>query len=670
MKMILRHYFFFVTIALQISRVSCQQARRTASHRSSKPNKTRQQDQNRRRDDDFDRRYESHQGDRKRSSSDTKNEKYRHDDKHSDSHQRQEPFWAEEETSTAISKILRKTKPRGLIHGIWKASQSTTLGFLIGMTCLITFPSTSLLLVGLKMKPMILSTILGSVMGLSAVSIGIWNGLYHCYWGVVQMPKSIQSWWKGSVYNPYDGGNWQMYNLWEHQQALLKEQQQVTASASENDNPNYYQILEVPASASKSEIKRAYYVKAKELHPDKNPVQSEQEQEAFLELQKAYQTLSDDAKRSWYDELGQASSSAQDKMAAMFHPNLFFSILFDSNSLQPFVGNLAISSWTLQLIQLGLFANDVDDQHDPQENVQKLIFMVADLQRKEQKRQVDVAMHLLATVEPFLTTTSADKMSDLAFEQYCRQQAKAILEKSLFRDTRLLQLVGERLELAARQWERKRPFGLVKRGWLWTKSSAGLLSHRLEFYKGIFGLLRYLLKYMDSIRQGDFTFLGEEGQDGGGENETMAKEAAAEMVPKLWRLLWHYTTLDVQATIDGASWKLFSDSGANRSEQVNRAKALRIMGQEFIKVAHENGGVLTTATMQPMDHLDEDYDDEIATGEEENLSFTFVTDPAIRLEVAMAVAKDQVGDNPIKLRKKVHDYLKQRNKKKKKKIKQ
>jgi len=30
----------------------------------------------------------------------------------------------------------------------------------------------------------------------------------------------------------------------------------------------------------------------------------------------------------------------------------------------------------------------------------------------------------------------------------------------------------------------------------------------------------------------------------------------------------------------------------------------------------------------------------------------------------------KVGDNPIKLRKKVHDYLKQRNKKKKKKIKQ
>ncbi|CAJ1948381.1 unnamed protein product [Cylindrotheca closterium] len=659
MKMILRHCLFFIIVGLHIvPRVSCQQqARRTASHRgsSSKPNNTRQDRQRRRRDDDFeDRRYGSRQDDSRRSSSDNRHDKTR-----------QDSFWAEEETSTAIAKILRKTKPRGLIHGIWKASQSTTLGFLIGMTCLITFPSASLLLVGLQMKPLLLSTILGSVMGLSAISVGIWNGLYHCYWGLVQMPKSIQSWWKGSVWNPYDGGSWQMYNLWEHQQELQREQ--LRLSSSENDKPNYYQILEVPSSASKSEIKRAYYVKAKALHPDKNPVQSQEAEEAFLQLQKAYQTLSDEAQRSWYDEVGQTSSPAQDKIAAMFHPNLFFSILFDSNSLQPFVGNLAVSSWTLSLIQLGLFANEDDDDHDPQENVQRLIVMVADLQRKEQKRQVDVAMHLLATIETFTSSGSAgagqEQIPDLAFRQYCKQQAKAILEKSLFRDARLLQLLGERLELAARQWEGKSPFGLVKKGWLWTKSSAGLLSHRLEFYKGIFGLLQYLLKYMDSIRQGDFSFMGEgEGQDGVKHDE--AEAPSKEMVPKLWRLLWHYTTLDVQSTVDGASWKLLSDSSVNRSEQANRAKALRIMGQEFAKVAKENDGMMT-AMMQPSGmnhHLGEEFDAEIIKNEDENLSFTFVTDPAMRLEIAMAVAKDQVGDSPIKLRKKVHDYLKQQEK--------
>ncbi|KAL3934230.1 MAG: hypothetical protein SGBAC_010011 [Bacillariaceae sp.] len=254
--------------------------------------------------------------------------------------------------------------------------------------------------------------------------------------------------------------------------------------------------------------------------------------------------------------------------------------------------------------------------------------------------------------------------NDLAFRQYCRQQAKGILEKSLFRDARLLQLVGERLELSARQWE-GRLFGFVKRGWLWTKSSVGLLSHRLEFYKGIFGLLQYLVKYMDSIREGDFSFL--EGED---EENEFREAASKEMIPKLWKLLWHYTTLDVQATIDGASWKLFSDSGVNRSEQLNRAKALRIMGQEFAKVAKENNADMTT-TMEERDLDDKDFNADIAAAsEDENLLYTFVLDPAIRLEVAMAVAQDQAGDNPMKIRKKVLDYLKQREEKEKMKVKQ
>lgn len=623
-----------VIIALQIPTARCQHARRTASHRSSKPTKTRQDPGQRNDDDDFD-----HQ---RRKWENNEFQKNRHRVQH-------------EETATAIAKILRKTKPRGLIHGIWKASQSTTLGFLIGMTCLITFPSTSLFLVGFKMKPMLLATILGSIMGFSAVAIGILNGLYNCYWGLVQMPKSIQSWWKGSVWNPYDGGSWQMYDLSEHQQELMREQ---LASSNNGNKPSYYQILEVPATANKSEIKRAYYVKAKELHPDKNQLQGEEAEEAFLQLQKAYQTLSDDSQRSLYDELGHSSSSSpsQEKMTSMmFHPNLFFSILFDSNSLQPFVGNLAVSSWALQLIQLGLFANESDQ--DPHENARKLIVMVADLQRKEQKRQVDVAIHLLDTIESF--SSSGTKLSDdLAFRQYCRQHAKAILEKSFFQDSRLLQLVGERLELSARKWE-GRPFGLVQRGWLWSKSSVGLLSHRLEFYKGIFGLLQYLLKYMEPIRQGDFSFM--EAQH---EEDAFASETAAEMVPKLWNLFWHYTTLDVQATIDGASWKLFSDSGSNRMEQSKRAKALRIMGQEFAKVAKEN----SVGMREPLSNhfLEEEYEAEIATGKEEekNPSFSLIQDPAIRLEVAMAVARDQAGDNPIKLRKKVHSYLKQREKKK------
>ena len=146
-KLIIRQPFFIMAaitvITLQSSTVHCQQARRTASYRSSKPSQTRQEPSHRQRQQDR-RREEEEENDFYRQNRKPKSNQQRH--RHNQQEQESSSFWTEEETSTAIAKIMRKTKPRGLIHGIWKASQSTTLGFLIGMTCLGTFPLASVML--------------------------------------------------------------------------------------------------------------------------------------------------------------------------------------------------------------------------------------------------------------------------------------------------------------------------------------------------------------------------------------------------------------------------------------------------------------------------------------------------------------------------------------------
>ncbi len=59
-----------------------------------------------------------------------------------------------------------------------------------------------------------------------------------------------------------------------------------------------YKILGVSHSASLSEIRRAYRLKAKELHPDI----THDDAEAFKELVKAYETLSNTKSRSLFDE--------------------------------------------------------------------------------------------------------------------------------------------------------------------------------------------------------------------------------------------------------------------------------------------------------------------------------------------------------------------------------
>ncbi|MEK7471367.1 MAG: molecular chaperone DnaJ [Patescibacteria group bacterium] len=65
-------------------------------------------------------------------------------------------------------------------------------------------------------------------------------------------------------------------------------------------NKDYYNILGVNKSASKDEIKKAFYKLAQKYHPDKkggNEVK-------FKQANEAYQVLSDDGKRSKYDQYG------------------------------------------------------------------------------------------------------------------------------------------------------------------------------------------------------------------------------------------------------------------------------------------------------------------------------------------------------------------------------
>ncbi|KAF8527904.1 DnaJ protein [Hysterangium stoloniferum] len=68
---------------------------------------------------------------------------------------------------------------------------------------------------------------------------------------------------------------------------------------------NPYEILGIKKDAGASEIKKAYYQLAKQYHPDTNKDKGAHER--FVEIQAAYDVLSDEKKRAAYDRYGAAS---------------------------------------------------------------------------------------------------------------------------------------------------------------------------------------------------------------------------------------------------------------------------------------------------------------------------------------------------------------------------
>lgn len=93
---------------------------------------------------------------------------------------------------------------------------------------------------------------------------------------------------------------------------------------------NYYDILGVDKNASQDDIKKAYRKKALEYHPDRGG-----DEVKFKEAAEAYETLSDDQKKSEYDMYGKTGRGGQSQG---FNMNDIFSQFGDIFGGNPFGG--------------------------------------------------------------------------------------------------------------------------------------------------------------------------------------------------------------------------------------------------------------------------------------------------------------------------------------------
>ncbi len=86
---------------------------------------------------------------------------------------------------------------------------------------------------------------------------------------------------------------------------------------------DYYEVLEVPRTATPEELKKAYFKLAKKYHPDTN--KSPEAEMKFKEINEAYEMLKDEQKRAAYDRFGHGAFQQQGHGHGDFGGNQGFS---------------------------------------------------------------------------------------------------------------------------------------------------------------------------------------------------------------------------------------------------------------------------------------------------------------------------------------------------------
>ena len=160
---------------------------------------------------------------------------------------------------------------------------------------------------------------------------------------------------------------------------------------------DHYAILGVFRNASQEEIKRAYFEAAQRLHPDKNVAAGETE--LFLDIQKAYEILSNPKRRNLYDATLPPEIEAN---SALKHEVLFS---------RPNLVSLSEPQLVYALLEIGTRA-EKDSLPTPPLNICLVLDRSTSMQGDKMDMVKATAIQLLRSLRP------EDVLSVVAFSDY------------------------------------------------------------------------------------------------------------------------------------------------------------------------------------------------------------------------------------------------------------
>lgn len=445
-------------------------------------------------------------------------------------------MFSSQNTTRALSLIFPTRQPRHVAEGALNLLKSVLAGFGMSLISFFAMPIAGFRTAGFP--GLIAGGLAGTLYAALFSLMGMANGVWQMARGAIETPMAVRAARNGMLWD-VSVEKWKRYYLKQEQDEL--ESVRVGSSSPVKDDA-YYRLLEVNPRATSAAVKRAYYKKAREVHPDKNP--SEEAAEQFRQLHAAYLVLSDDEKRMAYDQWGPEKETG--RQIPLFDPYVFFGILFHSALMDKYVGALTVASFTDQMLQLAR----VDAK--PDQCIQALLQGGVNSPRAR-KRQVEIAMNLQERTKLY------DIVSARKFKESCRTEAIQIAASGPF-GNKYLVAIGSSLILEANQYLGFQSNFLI--------GVLGVLKKNARTYRSGFSIARETMDLFKAMIQ--MKNRGEQNPD--------------VILPDVLDVAWAYNEKDIRKTLQGACMRLFADAGDEKN-RTDRAHAVRILGETFVEVA-------------------------------------------------------------------------------------